>query len=50
MMEKTQKLNTMSPPGTVDMEVVWKGVEKDEELQKIIDNLKKNLEEEKKYK
>ncbi|KAA0055953.1 putative reverse transcriptase [Cucumis melo var. makuwa] len=32
---------TVSEMGIVDMEVVWKEVEKDEELQKIIDNLRR---------
>ncbi|TYK28159.1 uncharacterized protein E5676_scaffold289G00730 [Cucumis melo var. makuwa] len=39
--QKALKLLPEQREGIVDMEVVWKEVEKDEELQKIIDNLRR---------
>ena len=48
-MEQPPELNSMATQGIVDMEMVGKEVGKDDELQKIIDNLKKNLEEDSKY-
>ncbi|KAA0055716.1 transposon Tf2-1 polyprotein isoform X1 [Cucumis melo var. makuwa] len=48
-MEPSSELNTMSTPGIVDLEAVLKEVEKDSELQKLIEDLKKNPEEGNKY-
>lgn len=47
--EPSPKINTMSTPGIVDLEVVPKEVEDDVELQKRIEDLKKNPKEENKY-
>ena len=47
--EQPLELNSMATQGIVDMEVVGKEVEEDEELQKIIENLKENPKEKGRY-
>ena len=44
-MEQPLELNTMTTTGIVDVELIWKEVENDEQLQKIINDLKRNPEE-----
>ncbi|TYK07870.1 retrotransposon protein, putative, unclassified [Cucumis melo var. makuwa] len=44
--ESIPELNTMITTGIVDMEAVWEEVEKDEEVQKIIEQLRMNPKEE----
>ncbi|TYK15102.1 Retrotransposable element Tf2 [Cucumis melo var. makuwa] len=48
-LELSPELNAMTTHGIVDMEVVGKEVEKDRELQEIIERLKENSEEEGRY-
>ncbi|KAA0038326.1 Exosome complex component CSL4 [Cucumis melo var. makuwa] len=47
-MESCPRLNTLSTPRIVDLEVVLKEVEEDDELQKLIEDLKENPKEENK--
>lgn len=48
-MEPSPELNTLSTLGIVDLEVVLKEVEEDSELQRLVEDLKKNRGEGNKY-